>query len=101
MLKDGSLTLYNKEFQKFLDRGVLVTLTREEINSYTGPINYVTHHSVLKDSVTTPIRIVSNSSTRNNGTSLNKCLVKGPDSLNPLLQNLIMLGAMKSVSVMT
>ena len=38
MLKDGSLALYNKEFQKFLDPGVPVPLTREEINSYTGPL---------------------------------------------------------------
>ena len=88
-IKSGVSNAYNDEFEKFMDRGAIVPITGEELHSYSGPVNYVTHHSVLKDSMTTPVRLVSNSSVKNNGTSLNDCLVKGPDTLNPMLDNLI------------
>ena len=88
-LKSGVFEAYTTEFKKFMDRGAIVPITEEELFSYSGPINYVTHHSVLKDSMTTPVRLVSNSSVKNSGTSLNDCLVKGPDTLNPMLDNLI------------
>merc|ERR1712106_1264494 len=88
-IKSGVSKAYNDEFEKFLNRGAIAPITGEELNSYSGPVNYVTHHSVLKDSSTTPVRLVSNSSVSNNRTSLNECLVKGPDTLNPMLNNII------------
>ena len=54
-----------------------------------GPVNWITHHDVLKDSTTTPIRLVSNSSFPNGSTALNDLLVKGPNTLNCLLKNLV------------
>ncbi|XP_011687494.1 PREDICTED: uncharacterized protein LOC105449811 [Wasmannia auropunctata] len=44
-----------------------------------GPCYYLPHHPVLKDSSTSPIRVVFNaSSTTSNGLSLNDCLLTGP-----------------------
>ena len=55
-----------------------------------GPVNYISHHGVPKlSSVTTAFRLVSNSSLKNaqsGGVSYNDFLVKGPNSLQPLLQ---------------
>ena len=53
-LKSGVFDAYTEEFKKFMDRGAIVPITGEELFSYSGPINYVTHHSVLKDSMMTP-----------------------------------------------
>ena len=75
---------YNKEFQEFLDRGVLRQLTKHELESWEGPVNYISHHGVLKPgSTTTKLRVVSNSSLDNNnsGLSLNDCLPKVPNTL--------------------
>ena len=55
------------------------------MDSWAGPCQYITHHAVLKDSVTTPVRVVSNSSFNNGGHSLNSCLATGPNSLNPMM----------------
>ena len=41
--------------------------------------------AVLKDSITTPVRVVTNSSFNNGGNSLNSCIAGGPSSLNPML----------------
>ena len=85
LIKSGQLEYYNKEFQKYLDRGAAVKLTKQEIDEWQGPVNYISHHGVVQDSVTTPLRIVTNSSLKNGTTSLNECLVKGPKSLNSML----------------
>ena len=73
---------YNEEFKKFLSRGVISEVSKEEIKQYTGPKNYISHHGVLQPwKITTPLRIVSNSSQENNGSSLNQCIPKGPNCL--------------------
>ena len=73
---------YNAEFQKFIDRGVVTEVSKEELHSYDGPINYISHHGILQPlKVTTPLRLVSNSSQDNRGHSLNSCVAKGPNSL--------------------
>ena len=75
-----------------MDRGAIVKLTQEEINAYDGPVSYVTHHGVHKsDSVTTPLRIVTNTSLKNvyAGLSPNQCMQEGPNALSSLLQVLI------------
>ena len=83
--KSGHLEFYNQELMKYIERGAVVKLSEEELNEWSGPINYISHHGVEKDSPTTPLRIVTNSSLNNGGNSLNGCLIKGPNSLNPML----------------
>lgn len=84
--KDGLLEPYHEEMRKYIERGTFVKLSKEELSSYEGPQQYITHHGVLKDSVTTPLRVVTNSSFNNHGHSLNSCLPKGPNSLNDMNQ---------------
>ena len=55
------------------------------MKEYSGPVNYITHHGVMKDSVTTPLRVVTNSSKKNGQFSLNDLMPKGPNSLNDML----------------
>ena len=82
--RDKLLQTYNEEMKKYLERGTFVTLSQEEMESYEGPQQYITHHAVLKDSKSTPCRVVTNSSFNNRGHSLNSCLPKGPNSLNDM-----------------
>ena len=92
LLRDGNLEFYNTELQKFIDRGALSKVSQEEIDTYKGPVSYVTHHGVAKpDSTTTPLRIVTNSSLRNRnaGLSPNDCMQEGPNSLASLLEVLL------------
>ena len=56
---------------------------------YKGPVNYISHHGVEKPSVTTPLRIVTNSSLKNGVRSLNDCLPKGPNSLNSMFDIMV------------
>ena len=95
LVKAGLKEEYDKELQGYLDRGAFRKLSEEEITAWNqrgGPVNYISHHGVLKlSSQSTKLRIVSNSSLVNTraGFSLNDCLPKGPMSLVPLLQALI------------
>ena len=82
--KDGLLTSYHEEIRKYIERGTFVRLTEDELSSYQGPHQYISHHGVLKSSVSTPLRVVTNSSFNNHGNSLNSCLPKGPNSLNDM-----------------
>ena len=84
--KDNLLADYNAEVKKYIDRGTFVELTDDEISSYQGPAQYITHHGVLKDSASTPLRVVTNSSFKNGTFSLNCLLPKGPNSLNDMLE---------------
>ena len=88
--KDKTRELYNDEFQGYVDRGVFKELSKDEMEAWDGPVNYISHHGVPKpSSVTTALRVVSNSSLKNDqsgGLSYNDLLVKGPNSLQPLLQ---------------
>ena len=85
LIRDGLHEAYNEQIKSQLERGVAVKLSEEEMASWSGPCQYITHHAVLKDSVTTPVRVVSNSSFNNGGNSLNSCLATGPNSLNPMM----------------
>ena len=82
--KKGQLDKYSAELQKYIDRGVIVKISQDEKDSWKGPLNYIIHHGVEKDSATTPLRIVTNSSLKNGKYSLNDCLPKGPNSLNSM-----------------
>ena len=75
-----------------ISRGVARKLTRKELDEYTGPVHYLSHHEVIKpESTSTPCRIVFNSSAKCNGQSLNDYWAKGPDLMNNLLGIMIRL----------
>ena len=77
--RDGLLEPYNEEIRKYLERGTFVVVTKEELESYQGPHQWIIHHGVLKESASTPFCVVTNSSFNNRGNSLNSCLPKGPN----------------------
>ena len=55
--------LYNTEFRGYVEGGVYRELTKHEMESWGGPVDYISHHGVPKpSSVTTALRLVSNSS---------------------------------------
>ena len=86
--KQGVYEAFQEEFESYVKRGAIVKLGREDLVNYKGPVSYITYHSVLKESNTSAVRIVSNPSLKNNGISLNECLAKGPDNLNEMHGNL-------------
>ena len=84
------MELYKQQIQDMLDRGVAMKILRDELQSYEGPVYYLSHHEVLKpDSISTPCRIVFNSSAKFAGHVLNDYWAKGPDLMNNLLGILI------------
>ena len=89
LLKNGGIDAYNEEIKNYVECGVIRELSKEEMESWSGGVNYISHHGVFKkSSATTKLRIVSNSSLDNNGrgVSLNSCLPKGPNSLSSLVE---------------
>ncbi|XP_042883833.1 uncharacterized protein LOC122260556 [Penaeus japonicus] len=77
---------YQKELVDMIIRGVARKLDKTEIDAYEGPVHYIAHHAVLKpDSVSTPVRIVFDSSTQYMGHRLNDYWAKGPNILNSLI----------------
>ena len=78
---------YKKQIQDMMDRKVARKVTEKELKEYQGPTFYLAHHDVMSpQSVSTPMRVVFNSSARTRGSfSLNDCLAKGPCLLNQLL----------------
>lgn len=75
---------YCQQFDDLCNRGAFKEIPDDELMSYKGPTFYITHHEVFKEeSSSTPVRIVSNSSLKNqDGVSLNSLLMKGPNMLN-------------------
>ena len=72
-----------------INRGVVSEISQNEVSAYKGPVNYITHHDVYKPgSLSTPIRLVSNSSFKNRTTNLNDLTVKGPNTLADIYENL-------------
>ena len=84
LFKEGLMDDFNTEFNKMISCGALVKLSKGDMESWTGPVHYVSLQHVLKpESTTTPLRIVTNSSLSDrNGNSLNSILMKGPNSLS-------------------
>ena len=88
LVRDGLHDVYNEQVQAILDRGAAVRLTKQEMEEWAGAVNYITHHPVLSSSsASTPVRMVSNSSF--GSPSLNSILMKGPNSLNSMLDIMI------------
>ena len=91
-ISNGTQEDYIKEMEKAIAEGTVKELSREEIDNYAGPVNYNNHFEVLKEgSVSTALRIVSNSAQKNarSGLSLNDCMKKGPDEMALLAEVLL------------
>ena len=93
LLRDQHLMdAYNAELKKAMDRGAIVKLSQEEMDNYQGPVSYVGHHGVYKpDSPTTPLRVVTNTSLKNQNAKLspNDCMQVGPNALSSLIEVLV------------
>ena len=99
--REGRLAEYNTEFQGFLDRGAIREVSDSELDEYNGPTQYVSHHPVYKEGTgSTRLRIVSNSSLPNSGTSLNDCMPRGPNNINDAFQVLIRFRSYTAVLVL-
>ena len=78
------------QIQDKTEKDIARKLTQDEIDSYKGPVFYLSHHEILKpDSELTLCRIVFNSSANIKGHVLNNYLAKRPDRLKNLLGILI------------
>ncbi|KAI3359231.1 hypothetical protein L3Q82_002750 [Scortum barcoo] len=76
---------YGAQVHEMVERRAAKKLTREMIANWRGPVWYVSHLVAPNPhSVTTPVRLVWNSSQRFKGVSMNDLLLKGPDVLNPI-----------------
>ena len=88
--KNSLLDRYNEAFKELIDKGAVVEISREELEAWPGVKNYVSHHAVVQPSKpTTPVRVVTNSSQKNNGSSLNECCLAGPNQLADIFKLLI------------
>ena len=75
-IRNKTHSQYIEQFMDMLNRGVVSEISQSEISAYTGPVNYITHHEVYKPgSLSTPVRLVSNSSFRNGSTNINDLTV--------------------------
>lgn len=68
-----------------VDRRAAIELTGEIRTNWTGPVWYVSHLVALSPhSVTTPVKLVWNSSQIFKGVTMNDILLKGPHVLSPI-----------------
>ena len=76
---------YGAQVHEMVERGAAKKLTKKTIADWKGPVWYVSHLVAPNPhSVTTPVRLVWNSSQKFKGLSMNDLLLKGPDVLNPV-----------------
>ncbi|XP_054611256.1 uncharacterized protein LOC129169152 [Dunckerocampus dactyliophorus] len=76
---------YRAQVHEMVERNAAVKLSKEELASWSGPVWYISHLIAPNPrSVTTPVRLVWNSSQKFRGQSLNDLLMKGPDVLNDI-----------------
>lgn len=82
---------YTEQIHDMESRGVARLLSVEEAEAWKGPVFYLSHLAVENPkSLTTPVRIVFNSSQVFRGVSLNSFLAKGPDSFRTNLLGLLL-----------
>ena len=90
--KAGIVEPANEVFNKMVTNGALVELDQREMNMWVGAVHWLPIQVVINlDSVTTPFRLVTNSSLVDpaTGLSLNSILAKGPKVLNDMWDILI------------
>ena len=79
------LAAYTAQIHEMVERGAAKRLTKKMAEDWRGPVWYVSHLVAPNPhSVTTPVRLVWNSSQKFKGVSMNDLLLKGPDVLNPI-----------------
>ena len=87
LVKTKQLESYDEQFLENVERGVFRKVSDEELQAYTGPVNYISIVEAFKEGPhsTTPLRLCMNSSLKYKGLSLNDILMKGPAALNDIL----------------
>ena len=75
---------YDRQMMEMTKIQFAYKLTKQELETYKGPVHYIAHHEIVRPEKTTPIRIVFNSSASFQGHQLNDYWMKGPDLLNSL-----------------
>ena len=75
---------YDRQMMEMTEMQIARKLTKQELETYKGPVHYIAHHEIVRPEKTTPIRIVFNSSASFQGHRLNDYWMKGPDLLNSL-----------------
>ncbi|XP_038143265.1 uncharacterized protein LOC119784992 [Cyprinodon tularosa] len=76
---------YTAQVHEMVERHAAMELTEGLRRNWKGPVWYVSHLVAPNPhSVTTPVRLVWNSSQKFKGVSMNDLLLKGPDVLNPI-----------------
>ena len=103
MIDAGTHADYVKEMNKSVAEGKVRRLTKMEMESWHGPLHYITTFAVVKpESMSTKTRVVANSAMRNARArlSLNQCMWPGPNALTDLLDCLIFWRAVQ-VALMT
>lgn len=74
---------YKAQVHDMVERNAAIKLSKEQLERWAGPVWYISHLIAPNPhSVTTPVRLVWNSSQKFRGQSLNDILIKGPDVLN-------------------
>ena len=74
---------YDKQKVEMSEMAFSQQLSKQELEEYNGPIQYISHHEVLRpESKSTPVRIAFNSSAVFRGHRLNDFWMKGPDLTN-------------------
>ena len=82
---------YTEQIQDMEKRGVARKLSDAEMTAWQGPVFYLSHLAVESPkSLSTPVRIVFNSSQLYKGVSLNSFLAKGPDSFKTNLLGMLL-----------
>ena len=75
--------LYTDEMKDMIHRGVGRKLSHEELQRYDGPIQYLTHHEIIRlDHSTTKCRILFTASENVHVYNPNDYWMEGPDLLN-------------------
>ncbi|KAI7792395.1 gag-pol fusion polyprotein [Triplophysa rosa] len=74
---------YAAQVHDMVNRRAAMKLSKEALLTWSGPVWYISHLIAPNPhSVTTPVRLIWNSSQKFRGLSLNDLLLKGPDVLN-------------------
>ena len=77
---------YDRKMMEMTEMQFARKLTKQELETYKGPVHYIAHHEIVRPDKTTPFRIVFNSSASFQGCRINDYCTKGPDLLNNLLR---------------
>lgn len=86
---------YAVQVNEMVDRRAAMKLSKDLVHAWMGPVWYISHLIAPNPhSVTTPVRLVWNSSQKFRGISLNDLLLKGPDILNPICAVLLPEGSL-------